>query len=99
MIALCDVNEYRHCMKEFKVPLLDRLFSVLLALVNLLVVQADNLKEVGSDEQLVGNNSFCFILFLLTIFIEVTPPLLVSRTLIHAVICEYRPGRRYVGIN
>ena len=53
MVALCDVNEYRHCMKLFKVPLLDRLFSVMLALVNLLVVQPENLKEVGADEQLV----------------------------------------------
>ena len=53
MIALCDINEYRHTIKEFKIPLVERLFSVLLALVNLLVVQPDNLKEVGNDEQLV----------------------------------------------
>ena len=56
MIALCDINEYRHTIKEFKIPLVERLFGVLLALVNLLVVQPDNLKEVGNDEQLV----FCF---------------------------------------
>ena len=53
MIALCDINEYRHTIKEFKIPLVERLFGVLLALVNLLVVQPDNLKEVGNDEQLV----------------------------------------------
>jgi len=52
MIALCDINEYRHTIKEFKIPLVERLFGVLLALVNLLVVQPDNLKEVGNDEQL-----------------------------------------------
>ena len=56
MIALCDINEYKHTIKEFKIPLVERLFGVLLALVNLLVVQPDNLKEVGNDEQLV----FCF---------------------------------------
>ncbi|XP_065661360.1 exocyst complex component 5 isoform X2 [Hydra vulgaris] len=53
MVALCDVNEYRHAIKLFKIPLLDRLFNVLSALVNLLVVQPDNLKDVGSEEQLV----------------------------------------------
>ncbi|XP_066911022.1 exocyst complex component 5-like [Clytia hemisphaerica] len=52
MIALCDINEYRHTMKELKIPLVERLFGVLLALFNLLVVQPDNLKEVGNDEQL-----------------------------------------------
>ncbi|XP_057316582.1 exocyst complex component 5-like [Hydractinia symbiolongicarpus] len=52
MVALCDVNEYRHTIKLLKIPLLDKLFSVLLALVNLLVVQPDNLKDVGGDEQL-----------------------------------------------
>jgi len=52
MVALCDVNEYRHCIKLFKIPLLEKLFSVMLALVNLLVVQPENLKDVGADEQL-----------------------------------------------
>ena len=62
MIALCDINEYRHTIKEFKIPLVERLFGVLLALVNLLVVQPDNLKDVGNDEQL-GSLAFevCFI--------------------------------------
>ena len=62
MIALCDINEYRHTIKEFKIPLVERLFGVLLALVNLLVVQPDNLKDVGNDEQLVSLPfEVCFI--------------------------------------
>ena len=53
MVALCDVNEYRHAIKLFKIPLLDRLFGILFALTDLLVVMPENLREVGSSEQLV----------------------------------------------
>ena len=61
----------------FQIPLLDRLFGVMLALVNLLVVQPDNLKEVGADEQLVFLLLLCIFCvffvasFLLRIFVVV----------------------------
>ncbi|XP_031564159.1 exocyst complex component 5-like [Actinia tenebrosa] len=50
MRAICDINEYRKCMKEFKVPLLVSLFETLHQLVNLFIVMPDNLKQVcGGD--------------------------------------------------
>lgn len=53
MLVICDVNEYRRSIKEFKIPLVLELFEKLHALCNLLVVVPDNLKQVCSGEQLV----------------------------------------------
>ena len=53
MLVICDVNEYRKCMKEFKIPMVSDLFEKLHALCNLLVVVPENLKEVCSGESLV----------------------------------------------
>ncbi|KAL1425614.1 hypothetical protein MTO96_019040 [Rhipicephalus appendiculatus] len=44
MILICDHNEYRKCAKQFKIPALDKMFDVLHALCNLLVVAPENLK-------------------------------------------------------
>jgi hypothetical protein len=46
MLAICDVREYRECVKEFQSPLVLSLFDTLHALTNLLVVVPDNLKQV-----------------------------------------------------
>lgn len=54
MVVICDVNEYRKCAKEFRVPLLNSLFDTLYALCNLLVVVPDYLKQVCTGDQLVG---------------------------------------------
>ncbi|XP_064622369.1 exocyst complex component 5-like [Lineus longissimus] len=54
MLAICDVNEYRKCVQEFKVPIVTQLFNTLHALCNLLVVVPDNLKQVCNGEQLGG---------------------------------------------
>ncbi|XP_066280849.1 exocyst complex component 5-like [Branchiostoma lanceolatum] len=55
MLAICDVNEYRKCVKdELKVALVDSLFETLHALCNLLVVVPDNLKLVCTGEQLAS---------------------------------------------
>lgn len=54
MLVICDVNEYRKCMKEFKIPVVSDLFEKLHALCNLLVVVPENLKEVCSGETLVS---------------------------------------------
>ncbi|XP_074649978.1 exocyst complex component 5-like [Tubulanus polymorphus] len=54
MLAICDVNEYRRCVKEFKIPLISQLFDTLHALCNLLVVVPENLKQVCTGEQLAG---------------------------------------------
>lgn len=54
MLVICDVNEYRKCMKEFKIPVVSDLFEKLHALCNLLVVVPENLKEVCSGETLAS---------------------------------------------
>ncbi|XP_076314022.1 exocyst complex component Sec10 isoform X1 [Tachypleus tridentatus] len=54
MVVICDVNEYRRCIKEFRVTLLNSLFDTLHALCNLLVVVPDNLKQVCTGDQLAG---------------------------------------------
>ncbi|XP_052273620.1 exocyst complex component 5-like isoform X2 [Dreissena polymorpha] len=54
MLVICDVNEYRKCVKEFGLPLISQLFEKLHALCNLLVVVPENLKQVCGGEQLAG---------------------------------------------
>ena len=54
MFAICDVNEYRKCASDFKLPLLNKLFDTLHALTNLLIVDPKNLKIVSTGEQLVS---------------------------------------------
>ncbi|XP_066993892.1 exocyst complex component 5 isoform X2 [Anabrus simplex] len=54
MCAICDMNEYRKCVKEFKVPLVNTLFDTLHALCNLLLVKPENLKQVCTGDQLAG---------------------------------------------
>uniref|UniRef100_A0ABM0MH06 Exocyst complex component 5-like n=1 Tax=Saccoglossus kowalevskii TaxID=10224 RepID=A0ABM0MH06_SACKO len=54
MLAICDINEYRKCMKNLQNPLVSSLFDALHALCNLLVVQPENLKQVCTGEQLAG---------------------------------------------
>jgi hypothetical protein len=58
MCAICDVNEYRKCVKEFKVPLVNTLFDTLHALCNLLLVKPENLKQVCTGDQLVRTQQF-----------------------------------------
>lgn len=53
MLVICDVNEYRKCVKDFQIPLVTRLFNTLHALCNLLVVVPENLKQVCCGEELV----------------------------------------------
>ncbi|OWF53753.1 exocyst complex component 5-like [Mizuhopecten yessoensis] len=54
MLVICDVNEYRKSVKDFKIPMVTELFEKLHALCNLLVVVPENLKQVCSGEQLAG---------------------------------------------
>jgi hypothetical protein len=53
MCAICDVNEYRKCVRHLNVPLVTQLFDILHALCNLLLVKHENLQEVCSGETLV----------------------------------------------
>ena len=53
MLAICDVNEYRKCVKELGVADVEQLFDVLHSLCNLLVVVPENLRQVSSGELLV----------------------------------------------
>ncbi|KAL4237391.1 Exocyst complex component 5 [Mactra antiquata] len=54
MLVICDVNEYRKCVKEFGLPLVTQLFEKLHALCNLLVVVPENLTQVCGGDQLAG---------------------------------------------
>lgn len=58
MCAICDVNEYRKCVRELGSPLVTQLFDILHALCNLLLVKQENLQEVCSGDTLV-NIFFC----------------------------------------
>ena len=53
MFAICDVNKYRLCAAEFKLPLINKLFDILHALCNVLVVAPENLNQVCNGDQLV----------------------------------------------
>ena len=55
MLAICDVNEYRKCVKEFGIPVVSQLFNTLHHLCNLLVVVPENLTQACTEEQLVGD--------------------------------------------
>ena len=54
MFLICDVNEYRKVMKEFKSPFLDEVFENLQTLCNLFIVMHENLKQVCSEEPYVS---------------------------------------------
>lgn len=54
MCAICDVNEYRKCIRELDSPLVTQLFDILHALCNLLLVKPENLLEVCTGETLVS---------------------------------------------
>lgn len=56
MVVICDLNEYRRCVREFQIPLLNTLFETLHALCNLLVVEPSNLKQMCTVDQLVSMN-------------------------------------------
>ncbi|KAJ6630920.1 Exocyst complex component 5 [Pseudolycoriella hygida] len=52
MCAICDVNEYRKCVRVLNSPLVIQLFDILHALCNLLLVKHENLQEVCGGETL-----------------------------------------------
>lgn len=69
MLAILDVNAYRVCAEEFKIPLLNLLFSTLHALCNLLVVEPKNLKVVSNGESLVSVIHFITVWILIINFV------------------------------
>lgn len=52
---ICDVNEYRKCVANLKIPQVNSLFDTLHTLCKLLQVSPENLKMVCSGDQLVSN--------------------------------------------
>lgn len=50
---LQDISEYKKCSKKFRSSTVEQLFSILHALVNLLVVVPDNLRQVITEGHLV----------------------------------------------
>lgn len=55
MCAICDINEYRRCIKDLGSPLVIDLFDTLHALCNLLLVKHENLKQVCYGDTLVNH--------------------------------------------
>ena len=45
MLLLCDINEYRKCVNQWKIGFISKLFETLHGLSNLLVVVPENLNE------------------------------------------------------
>lgn len=64
MIAIMDVNEYRKCVKDLQIPLVNTLFDTLHALCNLLLVKPENLKQVCSGETLAGLDNSILVNFI-----------------------------------
>ncbi len=54
MSAICDVQEYRRCMGEFKVSSVNALFDTLHAMCNLLILPAENLRGATCGDQLAN---------------------------------------------
>lgn len=54
MALIRDINEYRLFAKNFNSQVVDKLFSVLYSLCNLLIVQPANLNEIASGDSLVS---------------------------------------------
>ncbi|KAG8184683.1 hypothetical protein JTE90_013076 [Oedothorax gibbosus] len=52
MAVICDVNEYRRCVRDFQIPLVNMLFETLHTLCNLFVVEPNNLKQFCNSEDL-----------------------------------------------
>ncbi|ELU10626.1 hypothetical protein CAPTEDRAFT_182979 [Capitella teleta] len=63
MLAICDVNEYRKCVKAFEIPSLNQIFDTLHSLCNLLVVVPEHLKEVCTGEQLASMDKSVLLSF------------------------------------
>lgn len=68
MCAICDVNEYRKCVRVLNSPMVTQLFDILHALCNLLLVKHENLQEVCGGDTLVRDyfeyyNSILFQIF------------------------------------
>ena len=49
MLSICDVNEYRKCVKEFEIEMVSELYNTLHHLCNLLLVVPDNLSHACSQ--------------------------------------------------
>lgn len=56
MCAICDVNEYRKCVRILNSPMVTQLFDILHALCNLLLVKHENLQEVCGGDTLVRHS-------------------------------------------
>ena len=52
MAVICDVQEYRKCCAEFKVPAVNALFDTLHAMCNLLILPPENLRGAAQGDQL-----------------------------------------------
>ena len=54
MSVICDVQEYRKCVAEFKVPAVNNLFDTLHAMCNLLFLPPENLRSATQADHLAS---------------------------------------------
>ncbi|KAF6213805.1 hypothetical protein GE061_011527 [Apolygus lucorum] len=64
MCLICDINEYRKCVRELKSNLVNTLFDTLHSLCNLLLVKPENLDQVRSGEHLAALDSSILLNFI-----------------------------------
>ncbi|CAF1431371.1 unnamed protein product [Didymodactylos carnosus] len=54
LMMLQDISEYKKCSKKFRSSVVEQLFTILHALVNLLVVVPENLKQISTEGHLAS---------------------------------------------
>jgi len=54
MTLICDMQEYRRCVSDWKVPTVTALFETLHAMCNLLILPPENLRGAAMGDQLVN---------------------------------------------
>uniref|UniRef100_A0A0A9W0K1 Exocyst complex component 5 n=5 Tax=Lygus hesperus TaxID=30085 RepID=A0A0A9W0K1_LYGHE len=64
MCLICDINEYRKCVRELKSNLVNTLFDTLHSLCNLLLVKPENLDQVRNGEHLAVLDSSILLNFI-----------------------------------
>ena len=54
MTLICDMQEYRRCVADWKLPMVTQLFDTLHAMCNLLILPPENLRGAAMGDQLAS---------------------------------------------
>ena len=54
MTLICDMQEYRRCVADWKLPVVTQLFDTLHAMCNLLILPPENLRGAAMGDQLAS---------------------------------------------